>query len=108
MKKIFATAGLTALGVASLHAANSSGLGTTEQSKFWSVSVGLRGFYDDNYAMRPNNVARDSFGFEVMPSVKLNYAGAQTYVGLSYEYTMKYYDDRVNNSADHSHVVNAR
>ncbi|HVY71509.1 MAG TPA: outer membrane beta-barrel protein [Verrucomicrobiae bacterium] len=79
-----------------------------ETSKFWSVSLGLRGFYDDNYAMRPDNVARDSFGFEVMPSVKLNYAGDQTYVGLSYDYTMKYYDDRVNNSADHSHVVNAR
>lgn len=109
MKRIFATAGFAAIGVLGLQAANSSSLTPQETSKPWSVSAALRGFYDDNYALRPNGPAKDkSFGVEVQPSVKLNWVGDQTYAGLSYDYGMKWYEGRPNNSADHSHQVNAR
>ena len=103
MKKIIASASLAALGAASVHAANAPGLTPVETSKPWSVSATLRGFYDDNYATRPGDVARDSFGFEFSPSVSLNLPLDQTYIGLSYTYGLRYYEARTDNTADHSH-----
>lgn len=103
MKKTIASASLIALGAASIHAANAPGLTSIETSKPWSVSATLRGFYDDNYATRPSNIARDSFGFEFSPSASLNLPLDQTYIGLSYTYGLKYYEDRTKNTADHSH-----
>jgi hypothetical protein len=103
MKKIIASAGLAALGVASLQAAYAPGLTSMEKSKPWSISAALRGFYDDNYNTAPDNFSRDSFGFELSPSVSLNLPMDQTFVGASYLYSMRYYENRKNNSADHSH-----
>lgn len=109
MKRIFVTAGFAAIGVIGLQAANSSSLSTAETSKPWSVSAALRGFYDDNYAWRPDGPAKDqSFGVEVLPSAKLNWVGDQTYVGLSYDYGLKYYEGRPDSNVDQSHQVNAR
>jgi len=114
MKRIITTAGLAALGAASLHAAYAPGLTEMERSKPWSVSATLRGFYDDNYALRPSNqvdqgvkLKHDSFGIEVMPTVGVNLPfGGSSYFGLNYTMDMRWYDAREDNDADYSHIAN--
>ncbi len=76
-----------------------------DTSKAWSVSASLRGFYDDNYLYRGSD-ERDSFGFNVSPSVRFNLPLDQTYVGVRYIYSGKYYEDRdtaSNDPWDHGH-----
>src|SRR4051794_4357856 len=121
MKKLITSAGLAALGAASLNAqqvyAPAPGLTTTQLSKPWSVSAAVRGFYDDNYALTPSGGYVDpvsgqrikpqsSWGYEVTPSVGLNWAMEQTYISLAYVYSAKYYEDRRDNKWDQAHQVN--
>jgi len=119
MKKLITSAGVAVLGAASLNAqqiyAPAPGLTTTQLSKPWSVSAAVRGFYDDNYALTPSNGytangvtvdPQDSFGWEVTPSAALNWTMEQTYIGLSYVYDVKYFEDRPENKYDQSHQVN--
>ncbi|MDX1952947.1 MAG: outer membrane beta-barrel protein [Verrucomicrobiota bacterium] len=108
MNKIITAAGLVALGAASLQPASAQGMGSTQTTKPWSVSATLRGFYDDNYTTSPKAVRRDSFGFEVAPSIGLNIFRDQTTIGLSYLYSMRYYEDRNEDTADHSHQFNGK
>lgn len=112
MKKIITSAGLVALGAASVHAQQydpAPQLSSFQTTKPWSVSASLRGFYDDNYATAPSGPNKvDSFGFEVSPSVELNWTLPQTYVGLSYNYGLRYFEDRAKNSADHSHQADLK
>lgn len=120
MKRIITSASLAALGAASLQAAFAPGLSPTETAKPWSVSVALRGFYDDNYATVPSVryvttgpgtvvavKSRGSFGFEVSPRAGVNYSVGTTLLTADYTYGLRYYEDRPNNSADHSHQINA-
>jgi hypothetical protein len=103
----------------SLQAANTTGLTATEQGKSWSVSLSLRGFYDDNYAtmnahradgVRPD----DSFGIDVSPSFSLNFPMDQTLFSAGYTYGMKYYEGRGvdasghRNPIDQSHQANVK
>ncbi len=114
MKRIIACAGIAALGAVSMQAAYAPGLSPTESSKFWSVSLGLRGFYDSNYNTQPSDApvgmstSRDSFGLDVSPKLSLNHAMESTLLGLDYAYGMRYYADRENHEIDQSHQVNAR
>lgn len=98
------------LGAATLQAqyAAAPTLTRQESTKPWSVAATLRGFYDDNYVTRPSDLERDSFGFELSPSVGLNWTLPQTHVGLSYVYGLRYYEDREENTADHSHQANLK
>ncbi len=64
-----------------------------DTSKPWSISASLRGFYDDNYMVVDSN-ERDSFGFEISPSVRFNLPLDQTYLGFRYIYSGRYYEDR--------------
>src|SRR6185436_10104288 len=106
MKKIFASAGLVAVGAAGLHAQNYGDLTPEQASKRWSVSAAIRGFYDDNYTTRPSGPdKRDSFGFEFSPSASINLPMETSYVGLKYIYTLSYYEDRPENQFDQSHDV---
>lgn len=83
-------------GTASLQAAYTPGLNAMEASKLWSVSGTLRGFYDDNYNTAPNGpLRRDSFGFELSPSVSLNVPLQQTEIGARATYGLYYYQDRM-------------
>src|SRR5450759_1861806 len=119
MKKIITSASLAALSVVSLQAANTTGLTATEQAKPWSVSLSLRGFYDDNYAtinahrsdgVRPD----DSFGVDVSPSFSLNFPMDQTLFSAGYTYGVKYYEGRGvdasghRNPIDQSHLAYAK
>ena len=106
MKKIIASASLAAVGVAGLQAAYAPGLSPQERSKLWTVSATLRGFYDDNYTTSYRTLKRESYGVEISPYLGINIALDQTLIGFSYQYGMRYYEDRENNSADHSHQVN--
>jgi len=104
MKRIIASAGLVAVSTTGLQAA-APGLSPIESTKPWSISATLRGFYDDNYAAVPKSVDvdKDSFGFEIRPAVGVNFPMEQTFVGAAYVYSLRYYADRDNDSADHSH-----
>ena len=111
MKKLFTSAGLVVVGAASLQAqyAPAPGLTPAQTSKPFSVAASLRGFYDDNYNTAPNGPAkRDSFGFAVNPQVGYNFTGPTTYLGLSYDYVLKYFEDRPRSKADHSHLANLK
>jgi hypothetical protein len=114
MKRIIASAGLVALGATTLQAQYAPGLTRLETSKPWSVSATLRGFYDDNYVAAPNlfadeqDIDVDSFGFELKPTVALNFPWEQTFLGASYTYSMRYYESREDDPLDHQHEVNLK
>src|SRR5207248_3712688 len=100
-----ASAGLATVGAVGLQGAYAPGLSTMDTSKPWSVAATLRGFYDDNYNNAPSSspAKKGSGGFEISPSARLNFPMEQTYVGVSYLYSLKYYFDRPQKKADHLH-----
>ena len=102
MKKLFASVGLVAAGVATVHAAYAPD--SSDNSKIWAISGTLRGFYDDNYLTAPKKVG--SFGFEASPSFTLNAPFEQTEIGIRYVYGLYYYQHREDlgqNPIDQSH-----
>jgi len=112
MKRLITTAGLAALGAASV--APTYAQDAMINQKPWSIGASLRGFYDDNYLTYPKAL-RDrpgfddnTFGFEVAPSAGINLKNEQTTFGLSYLYTFRYYIDREDNEYDQSHQVNLK
>jgi hypothetical protein len=109
MKKIIASAGLVAVSTASLQAA-APGLSPMETAKPWSISATLRGFYDDNNLTLPSSADPEgSFGFEVRPSASLNLLPSeQTFIGLGYIYSLRWFEARDEDSADHSHELTLR
>jgi hypothetical protein len=108
MKKFLTSAGFLVLGVSGLQAAYAPDLTPMEASKPWSISAALRGFYDDNYTTSPSNLEDDSFGFELRPSISLNLPLDQTFIGASYEYSVKYYEGRSSGDTDQSHKFDGR
>jgi len=102
MKKFFVSLGVAAAGTASLYAAYAPD--STDNSKLWSLSASLRGFYDDNYYTAPHK--QGSFGFEASPSFSLNMPLQQTEIGVRYTYGLYYYQTRENmgqNPIDQTH-----
>src|ERR1700730_11852969 len=94
MINVITSAGLIALGVAGVQTVQAQ-IPVVGSEKPWSVSATLRGFYDDNYNTAPSGpLRRDSFGFEVRPSVGVNLPLEDTTLTLGYTMSMKYYDDR--------------
>ncbi len=111
MKKIVASVGLVALGASAVQAESAL---TSEPSKPWSVSATLRGFYDDNINSAPNALdlgpyKRDSFGFEVSPSVILSWPMEQTSISAGYTYSYKWFENQLAGTAgkdEQSHLFN--
>lgn len=97
MKKILTSASLFALGVAGLQAAD----------KPWDVSLAVKGFYDDNYALQNGALKDDSWGVLVSPKLDVALTGDQTSFGADYIYTMRYYEGRSDNQIDHNHDFTA-
>jgi hypothetical protein len=95
---------MLAVGVAGLHTASAQGV---DASKPWSVGATLRGFYDDNVSSTPDGypipdgTSKDTLGFQVNPFVGLNLSTDQTTIGLNYDYSYKYYDEKPPGSTDH-------
>jgi len=113
MKRIATTAGLLALGAASLQAIYAPELTRIETGKPWTVAASLRGFYDDNWAYAPNSVPgdKDSWGFEARPSIGVNIPMEQSFFGLSYLNSSRYYEARTSSDMDpwdFSHQVDMR
>jgi hypothetical protein len=110
MNKIVASVGLVALGASSVQAVHAQGMAAPE-SKPWSISATLRGFYDDNVSTVPDGPLKHSvWGFQISPSANLNWKSDQTSVVLGYVYSLKYYDHKpVNASArtEMTHTFNA-
>src|SRR5215510_12435644 len=97
MNKIVASVGLAALGVSSFQ------VGAQEisspQSRIWSVSASLRGFYDSNINTTPNNEI-DSFGISLSPGVFLNWTGGPTTIKAGYLFNANYFDERPAGNTD--------
>lgn len=103
MKKLFVSAGLVAIGTASLHAdVYAPDITTMNASKMWSVSGSLRGFYDDNYTTShsPSTGKKASWGAEFTPSLSLVLPLQQTELGFKYTYGLYYYADRSSQGQD--------
>ena len=94
MKKIFVSMGLVTAGAASIHAAFAPD--SSDNSKIWSLSGTLRGFYDDNYITAQHK--QGSYGLEASPSFSLSMPLQQTEIGLTYSYGLYYYQTRENDS----------
>jgi len=93
MKRFLVSAGLAALGAATLESASAaSGVGDSTGPKYWNLGATLRGFYDDNYNIDPNK--RGSFGLEVDPFLSIHVPLQQTDLGLRYTYGLYWYEDR--------------
>lgn len=95
MNKLFVSMGLAAASVASVQltqAADGTDGANGVDSKVWSVSATLRGFYDDNYDTSP--VKHGSWGFEVSPEASVSVPLRQTDIGLRYVYGLYYYQQR--------------
>jgi hypothetical protein len=109
MKNFFVSAGLLAIGVASLHADEyAPDFTAMDATKPWTVSGTLRGFYDDNISTSPNGHKQGSAGFEISPQASLIMPLQQTELGLRYTYGLYYYQQRENqgsNPIDQSHQV---
>jgi hypothetical protein len=108
MKRVVASAGIFAVGMAGVRGANVAGLTTQEQSKWWVVSGSLRGFYDDNSLNSPDALAEPSTGFEIHPGVSLNFPMERTLFSVSYDLTLNYYLDRPSSKLDQSHIFDTR
>ena len=106
MNRIIATTGMAALSAVVMQPAMAQE--GTQDGKPWSVSATVRTFYDDNYATLPSHAAagtatkRSSWGLELTPSGLYKFSQDQNTVDLSARYGMRYYEDRRQNSADHS------
>lgn len=87
-----------------MHAVYAPGLTTSEASKRWTISAGVRGFYDDNYNTAPSATSEESFGFEVNPRIGFNLPMDQTLITGSYDFSGRYYADRPDSDWDISHV----
>jgi hypothetical protein len=107
MNRIIASAGLMAVGVAGVQAANIADLRPSDTSKPWSISASLRAFYDDNWNTANKNAGvgpQDSFGIEVKPGASIYYLpDEQTYLGAAYVYSMKWFESRKDHNIDQSH-----
>lgn len=108
MKQVLTSAGVLALGAASLCALDPE---MTRQSTGgpFTLSGTVRGFYDDNIYTSPTDDTRtDSFGYQVIPSVHLNLPFEQTFLSLGYIYTLTWYDKREPRNIDQAHEVSAK
>jgi hypothetical protein len=108
MKRVVASAGIFAVGMAGVRGANVAGLTAQEQSKWWVVSGSLRGFYDDNSLNQPDALAEPSAGFEIHPGISLNFPMERTLFRASYDLTLDYYADRPTSKLDQTHVFDLR
>lgn len=110
MKKILQAAGLASASAAIL----SSPTLAEGAGKWYTLTAGIRGFYDDNIYTAPKGSLRkfSSPGVEVTPGIQLTFPMEQTKVGLGYNYGLRWFADRDPNGTrnrdfDQSHNFNA-
>ena len=111
MKRMITSASLLALGAASIHAGNyAPGFAAPDNSRPWSVSATLRGFYDDNYATAPDDpppgVAgpQSSWGLSITPSISAALSTDQTDFGARFTWQGDWYANRPSDQWDMSYI----
>lgn len=107
MKKLIKAAGLMAAGAAISTAA---ALAAESGSRIYTLSAGLRGFYDDNIFTGNNSDPAnpreaDSVGFEFTPGVRFTVPLDNTTISAGYTYGFRYYEDRPGRSYDQFHLA---
>jgi len=116
MNKNLKTASIVAAGVA---LSSISVLAAEGGAKLYSLSAGLRGFYDDNIFTGNDKVDLDgdgkldrrkfdSFGLEVTPGVRFSVPLEQTTLSAGYTYGLRYFADRPGRSYDQFHLADAQ
>lgn len=105
MKNILSSAGMAAAAVVGFQTTCAAQTVTVDESKWWTVSAALRGFYDDNYLTSPKGGERDSLGFEVRPGVDVGHKGEQYIVKLSLLYSGRWFEDRDDEEWDHTFIA---
>lgn len=118
MKKLIKAAGLLTAGAAISTAAFAEGP--------YTLSAGLRGFYDDNIFTGNNKVDIDnadgdnnestgvdqrkqsSFGFEVTPGIRFSFPLDNTTISAGYTYGLRYYEDRPGRAYDQFHLADVQ
>lgn len=109
MNKVVTSAGLLALGAATLYGYDPE-LTRAKTGRPFSVSATVRGFYDDNPTFTPDKSPigpKESFGYEVSPAVHVNLPLEQTFLRAGYVYSLRYYEERDPHKTDQSHEFNA-
>ena len=97
MKKILQAAGLASASAAILSVPTlAEGAG-----KWYTLTAGIRGFYDDNIYTAPKNSGRKfaSPGVDITPGIALNFPFEQTKINLGYTFGLRYFADRDPNGA---------
>jgi len=122
MRHVLTSAGLVALGAASLQAMEPA-INRAYSGRPWSISASVRGFYDDNSTTSPDKMVvpglvpgtfvvthpRDeSFGIEVRPSVFFNVPFEQTYLSAGYIYDFRWYENRDEHNIEQAHEFQLR
>jgi hypothetical protein len=125
MNKVVTSAGLLALGAATVYGLDPE-MTRARTGRPFSIGATVRGFYDDNSTgipdklavpifnpvtglttLRPKDARQESFGFEVSPSVHVNLPLEQTFIRAGYVYSLRYYEGREDDKIDQSHEFNA-
>jgi hypothetical protein len=107
MKQVLTSAGLLALGAASLYGLDPEM--TRQQSGGpFSLSATVRGFYDDNIVTSSDGAEQESFGFQFSPAVHVNLPFEQTFLSFGYIYTYTWYEERQPRNYDQAHEFNAK
>ena len=105
MKKIATSAGLMALGAATLYGQYDPERSWENSGKPWTVAATVRGFYDDNPTTTPEGNRpgpNGSYGIELSPSAFVNLPLDQTFIRAGYIYSARWYEDR-DPSTDQTH-----
>lgn len=97
MKKILQAASIASASAAVL----SSPILAEGAGKWYTLSAGIRGFYDDNIYTAPKGSGRkfSSPGAEVTPGIQLNFPMDQTKATVGYTYGIRWWADRDPNGA---------
>lgn len=105
MKNILTTAGMAAVAVAGFQTTCAAQTVTIDEDKWWHVNAALRGFYDDNYTAAPDELAQESFGFEVRPGFDVGHKGETHIIKLSTVYAARWFEDRDDEAWDHNFIA---
>jgi len=116
MNKTLKTASIVTAGVVF---SSMSALAIEGGAKWYNLSAGLRGFYDDNIFTGNNKVDLDgdgkadrrkfdSFGLEFTPGVRFSVPLEQTTISAGYTYGIRYFADRPGTSYDQFHLADVQ
>ncbi len=107
MNKIYRAAGRWTIGLATV--TGTMALAADSDTKPLTLSLGLKGFYDDNIFTRPSKPEKvDSFGLQVIPGISYKVSNGATSVSIGYTLDAKWYERRSRDSVDSTGTVSQK